>query len=75
MSQVTPAMYAAIAAGQAASSVLCAANQCRLNIVDVGIDADIQHINAAPGSHIRALHNKVRRSCLGVTASTSSDTV
>lgn len=57
--QVTPAMFAAIAAGQAASSVLCAANQCHLRVIDVGIDSDVQHIPAGPARHITALHNKV----------------
>lgn len=61
MCQVTPAMYAAIAAGQAASSVLCAANDCYLSVVDVGIDSDVQHIKAAAAApHITTVHSKVR---------------
>lgn len=52
-------MFAAIAGGQAASSVLCAANDCFLDLIDVGVDADVTHMTAAPGTHTRVMHNKV----------------
>jgi copper(I)-binding protein len=61
---VTPAMFAAIAAGGAASSVLCRANDVKhLELVDVGVDADVSHVRAgAPG--ISVAHNKVFFACL-----------
>ncbi len=46
--QVTPAVFRAIAAGKAASSVLCAANGCQLHLLDVGVDADVAAV--APGA-------------------------
>lgn len=46
--QLTPAVFAAIAAGRAASSVLCAANGCSLELVDVGIDADVATAQEPP---------------------------
>jgi nicotinate-nucleotide--dimethylbenzimidazole phosphoribosyltransferase len=56
--QVTPAMFGAIARNQAASSVLCAANDCSLHLVDVGVDGDVT--SAHPASpHITVHHAKV----------------
>lgn len=57
---VTPAMFAAIARGQAASTVLAAANSCSVIITDVGIDGDVSSITATkPG--ITVVHRKVSR--------------
>ena len=59
-------MFAAIAAGQAASSVLCAANDCQLLLVDVGVDGDLLAEGAlgGGGAHIEGgrhiLHRKVK---------------
>lgn len=55
---VTPAMFGAIARGQAASSVLAAANGCRVVLTDVGVDGDVTNIT---GSHLptTVLHKKV----------------
>jgi NaMN:DMB phosphoribosyltransferase len=52
LAQVTPAIFRAIAAGKAASSVLCAAHGCQLHLLDVGVDADLESV--APGApHIQ----------------------
>jgi NaMN:DMB phosphoribosyltransferase len=51
--QVTPAVFRAIAAGKAASSVLCAAQGCDLHLVDVGVAADLSSV-AAAAPHIQA---------------------
>jgi hypothetical protein len=59
-------MFAAIASGQAASSVLCAANDCQLLLVDVGVDADLIKPSPQKGAaaHVEAgrhiMHRKVR---------------
>jgi hypothetical protein len=61
--QVTRAMFGAVAQGQAASSVLCAANNVQLMLVDVGVDADVQQQEApstSAGVHsIVVMHCKV----------------
>ncbi len=44
---VTAAMFAAVANGQAACAVLCAANGLSLELVDVGVDADVSAISPA----------------------------
>jgi len=38
--------------------VLCAANDCSLLLVDVGIDGDVSHVGAGQ-QHIRVQHSKV----------------
>lgn len=47
---VTAAMFAAVASGQAACAVLCTANGVSLELVDVGVDADVLAIGAAGAS-------------------------
>lgn len=54
---VTPAMFGAIARGQAASSVLAAANGCRVILTDVGVDEDLSSIKGHLKSTV--LHRKV----------------
>lgn len=62
---VTPAMFAAIARGQAACNVLAAANSCSVILTDVGIASDVSSITAeavqAPSTTL--LHKKVRHAC------------
>lgn len=55
---VTPAMFAAIAQGQAASNALAAANDCGVILTDVGVDADVSHICSKTAT---VLHRKVSR--------------
>ncbi|KAF8073024.1 CYCB2-3 [Scenedesmus sp. PABB004] len=68
---VTPAMFHAIAAGQAASSVLAAANGAGVVLVDVGVDADVTAAGAgagAPGAGAAdVLHRKAARGSACVT--------
>eukprot|EP00775_Hariotina_reticulata_P010334 gene10334-10491_t len=52
-------MFGAIANGQAASSVLCAANSCHLLLTDVGVDGDVSGITPQQHSHIAVSHKKV----------------
>jgi nicotinate-nucleotide--dimethylbenzimidazole phosphoribosyltransferase len=54
---VTPAMFAAIARGQAASSVLAAANGCKVVLTDVGVDSDLSSIKGQLPATV--LHQKV----------------
>jgi nicotinate-nucleotide--dimethylbenzimidazole phosphoribosyltransferase len=59
---VSAAVFKTIAHGGGASSVLCSANDCRLFLVDVGLDADLSHIssnNNNPTSTIEVMHCKV----------------
>jgi NaMN:DMB phosphoribosyltransferase len=57
---VTPAMFGAIARGQAASTVLAAANGCGVVLTDVGVDADISIVGAAEQRlPTTVLHRKV----------------
>jgi NaMN:DMB phosphoribosyltransferase len=58
--QVTLAIFGAIARNQAASSVLCAANDCCLHLVDVGVDADVSTATSA-APHITVHHAKLAR--------------
>jgi hypothetical protein len=58
-------MFGAVARGQAASSVLCAANNVQLVLVDVGVDADVQlqqqqdPSSSAGANSIVVMHRKV----------------
>lgn len=54
---VTPAMFGAIARGQAASSVLAAANGCKVILTDVGVAADVASIKGQLPTTV--LHRKV----------------
>jgi NaMN:DMB phosphoribosyltransferase len=54
---VTPAMFGAIARGQAASSVLAAANGCSVILTDVGVDGDLSSIKGQLPATV--LHAKV----------------
>ena len=56
--QVTQSIFRAIARGQAASNVICAANSMRLVLVDVGIDGDVTNATGN-GSSILVRHAKV----------------
>lgn len=56
---VTPAMFGAIARGQAASTVLAAANGCGVILTDVGVDGDVLNIAADVHHSITVLHRKV----------------
>lgn len=63
---VTQAMFGVIARGQAASSVLAAANDCAVILVDVGVDGDVTSHRTAgssqpglPGNPTTVLHKKV----------------
>jgi len=59
--QVSAAIFRGIALGGAASAVLCAANGCSLNLVDVGLDADVRDVSASQTSpHITVTHEKIR---------------
>lgn len=73
---VTVAVYKAIAAGIAASSVLCEANNCELELIDMGVDASLTHI-ASGKPHINVHHgSKVRANgsrCMQSTAALSED--
>jgi NaMN:DMB phosphoribosyltransferase len=55
---VTPAMFAAIARGQAACNVLAAQQQCGVILCDVGIDADVSHVQSTT-PQVCVLHRKV----------------
>lgn len=57
---VTPAMFATIAAGKAASNVLAATNGCRVILVDVGVDADVSSTQPSDPAAVTVLHRKVR---------------
>ncbi len=57
-SQVTQALFPAIAAGQAASAVVCAVNDCELELVDVGVDADISSVSSS-NAQVHVHHQKV----------------
>lgn len=60
--EVSTAVFCGIASGGAASAVLCAANSCSLNVVDVGLDADVLSVAPAPcASHVTVTHAKVCR--------------
>ncbi|GBF88556.1 nicotinate-nucleotide-dimethylbenzimidazole phosphoribosyltransferase [Raphidocelis subcapitata] len=52
--EVTPAMFGAIARGQAVSSALCRANSIHLEVVDVGIDIEGDEEAQGPGKHADA---------------------
>lgn len=56
---LTASVFRAIAAGRAASATLCAANSVALELVDVGVDAEVSRVHAAPG--VSLVHAKVRR--------------
>lgn len=57
---LTASMFRAVASGQAACAALCTANGATLELVDVGVDADVSGV--APGSSsITVVHAKVRR--------------
>jgi hypothetical protein len=62
--QVTPAVFRGIAAGLAASSVLCRANGSHLLLVDVGVDHDVSAVTgkaaSSDGCSITVRHEKVR---------------
>ena len=58
--QVTQSIFKAIAKGQAASSVLSAANGTRLVLVDVGVDGDVTCVNGDGIDIIDVRHSKVR---------------
>jgi nicotinate-nucleotide--dimethylbenzimidazole phosphoribosyltransferase len=68
---VTPALFKAIARGQAASTVLAAANDCKVILTDVGIDGDVSWTQpATPNTTL--LHRKVRSLVQPVTPAPSS---
>lgn len=56
--QVTPAIFRAIAKGQAASSVLASAHGIRMVLVDVGVDADVADVQGSD-SGVQVRHAKV----------------
>jgi len=54
-------VFRGIASGGAASTVLCAANDATLFLVDVGLDAEVADVEAADAaSHVIVLHEKIR---------------
>ena len=65
--EVSAAVFRSIASGDAASAVLCKANDCHLVLVDVGLDADIEFDDdtdvTEKNSHIGVITDaKVRKS-------------
>ncbi|PSC74487.1 nicotinate-nucleotide-dimethylbenzimidazole phosphoribosyltransferase isoform B [Micractinium conductrix] len=56
---LTASVFGAVAAGHSACAALCAANGVSLELIDVGVDADVAGVAAAPG--IGLVHAKIRR--------------
>ncbi len=56
---LTASVFRAVAGGKSACAALCAANGVSLEVVDVGVDADLSAVSAAPG--VSVVHAVVRR--------------
>lgn len=64
--EATTAVFRDIASGGAASSVLCGVNNCLLDLVDVGVDAEVGEV-AKAAEHITVTHAKIRRGSRDMT--------
>lgn len=56
---LTASVFRAVAGGRSACAALCAANGVALEVVDVGVDADLAGVPAGPG--VAVVHAVVRR--------------
>lgn len=66
---LTASVFGAVAAGHSACAALCAANGVSLELIDVGVDADVAGVAAAPG--IGLVHAKVRNAGPGALPTVS----
>jgi nicotinate-nucleotide--dimethylbenzimidazole phosphoribosyltransferase len=69
--ELSAAVFRGAASGGAASAVLCAANGAELELIDVGLDADVADVAVGPAAAphvVGVVHAKVRRGSASMLA-------